>query len=133
MLKKRVKWVHPLEGRRIKEVIAEVFDVWENDVWQNNSPWEHLVGGCTWGVSGSSLSTWISSGHYHDLHCFGTMKDCLRFGFTIDHEDHSITPNCHPRVCDKCLEDKDIMEMSYERREEGLCKKCAGETEGTNQ
>jgi len=133
MIKKRIKWAHPLQGRRIKEAIADALDVDESQIWQNNSVWENRVGGCTWGVSNCPLARQIGPMDYrrrYDLHSFCTMKDCLKFGFTIDHDDNSITQNTPLSTCTQCLKEKNIMDMSYERREDGLCKECAGEPKG---
>lgn len=115
--KKRVKWAHPLKGRTIKEAIADVFEVLDNDIWRNEG--FYSSGGASWGVYDSPKAPGASQGKFRDLHCFQTMRDCLRFGFTIEGDE--IVAKDHPRVCDRCGEDKDIMEM-YDAE---ICKDCA--------
>ena len=117
--KKRVKWANPLKGRTIKEAIADVFDVDECDIWRNEG--FYSSGGASWGVYDSPLAPEAYPGKLRDLHCFQTMKDCLRFGFTIEGDE--IVAKDHPRVCDRCGEDKDIMEM-YNTE---ICVKCKEE------
>lgn len=116
--KKRVKWAHPLKGRSIKQTVADVFDVDERDIWRNEG--FYSGGGASWGVYDSPLAPVAHTGRHRDLHCFQTMKDCLRFGFSIE-DGEEIVAKDHPRVCDRCGEDKGIMEM----RDAEICNECA--------
>ena len=84
-----MKWVHPLKGRRIKEVLAEVLaeklghDVFEDEFWLQ-FPALGPKGGARWGWDPSRLCKKPRKRVYS----FDTMRDCLRNGFTLDPDGH---------------------------------------------
>lgn len=83
MARKRVKWVHPLKGRTIKQTIADVFDCYkDSDVWENRGHLANVSGGCRWGVDRPGKE-WTKYTKYSGLHSWCTMKDCLKYGFDV--------------------------------------------------
>lgn len=79
-----MKWTHPLKGRRVREVMADVLSektgktFYEEEFWRN-SPMEILYGG---------IVSWGTYQHQtvapdFQIHSWDSMKDCLKHGFDV--------------------------------------------------
>jgi hypothetical protein len=80
----RHKWVHPLKGRSIKEVMADALDkaapgtIFQDDCfWQNSAALILWKGCASWGY------IYCRPHPLNPIHSWDSMKDCLKYGFDV--------------------------------------------------
>ena len=100
-----MKWQHPLKGRTIKMAMADALDMAstngtifdENRFWRNSGVDIAYNGVASWGYTYYNPTK-------NPIHSWDSMKDCLKYGFTID-----------PDGCVIAI-DKDILHSSLDIR-----------------
>jgi hypothetical protein len=79
---KRRKWIHPLKGRTLKEAMSDLLGIDESEYW-TNSGYLFNEGGCAlWG-----MSTRLGVLPHHAYHSWDSLKNCLKYGYSIDDKD----------------------------------------------
>jgi hypothetical protein len=76
-----MKWVHSLKGRTLVQAIADVLDMPEESYWTNKGVLYNWHGCALWGMNSHDKTAERKS-----VHSWDTIKECLKYGFTIDDE-----------------------------------------------
>lgn len=87
-----MKWKHPLQGRTIKETMADALESKVGKPFRaselgSNHPIDIRDNGmCSWSSYEHLTGTW-------NIHSWDTMRDCLKYGFSIGDNNGGVVAN----------------------------------------